>query len=70
MKPENGKVVWNSGHEFLASDVREMVLTNPAGQRIRVAYYTGTCTANPCNDSIRHTGYNGANYSFYLGLAE
>ena len=60
--PVEGSRVWNSGHEFIATDVRLVVIDGR-----HVAYYTGVCTDNPCNDSIRHTGYNGGHYSKFLG---
>jgi hypothetical protein len=44
---------WVNGHEFHVTNV---ILSN--GHR----YFTGVCTDAPCNDGIRHTGYNGGVY--------
>jgi hypothetical protein len=44
---------WVSGYEFNVTNVR-----SSNGNR----YFTGTCTDNRCNDSIRNTGYNGGSY--------
>ena len=50
-----------SGHEFVASNVT----ITPDGEK-RVMRFTGTCTDNPVNDSIRRTGYNGGRYGWFV----
>jgi hypothetical protein len=70
MQPiENGSVVFCQGFEFQASEVTERIVP-VNGQRIKVRYYKGICTASKRNDSIRHTGYNGGRYSQYLGTVD
>jgi len=60
---KDGDIVRNYGSEFIASNV-----TAPAGRITRngeqVFLYTGHCTANPCNDGIRGSGYDGGTYSW------
>lgn len=48
-----GATVWVQGYEFT---VRNLRIVNG------VARFTGVCTNNPRNDSIRHTSYNGGTY--------
>lgn len=48
-----GATVWIQGYEFT---VRNLRIING------VARFEGVCTANPRNDSIRNTSYNGGNY--------
>lgn len=49
---ENG-TVWIQGYEF---KIKNLKIVNG------VARFTGICTDNPVNDSIRKTGYNGGTY--------
>lgn len=53
----NNGLVYVQGYEFLISNLR---ICNVNG--VPAARFTGTCTANPRNDSIRNTGYNGGTY--------
>lgn len=61
--PAEGETVWVEGHEFIARNVR--VVPNPnhpgGGQVVR---FHGIATANPCNNLIRHTPYNGGTYGW------
>jgi hypothetical protein len=56
-----GQIVHNYGKQFIARNVRKGGV-NALGQQ--VWHYNGECTADPCNDSIRESGYNGATYSW------
>lgn len=59
----NGQIVRVYGKEFTATNVRPAI--NGHGETVPgVFHYTGTCTDDPCNDDIRHTGYNGGTYSW------
>jgi hypothetical protein len=49
----NGATVTVQGHEFTVS---ELFVKND------VAYFTGTCTNDRANKSIKNTGYDGAVY--------
>jgi hypothetical protein len=51
---KNGMTIWNHGHQFVVSDVRDV-----GNDVIR---YTGTCNNHKSNDSIRRTSYNGGTY--------
>jgi hypothetical protein len=60
-----GAIVMVQGFEFVATNVQWSDETDqhdgtPTGRR-RVLF-TGTCTDNPRNDSIRATAYNGGTY--------
>lgn len=57
----SGEVVWNQGFEFSVSDVRYYRDEQKATEVLR---FTGHCTANPVNDSIRGTGYDGGTYGW------
>jgi hypothetical protein len=61
----DGATVMVHGYEFQASNVlwfdeRDQMTGKPTGRR--AVSFTGTCTTNPLNDGIRHTGYNGGKY--------
>lgn len=55
---KNGDIIYNQGYEFIATDVRRVLLTT-GGDAIR---YKGVCTDSDRNNSIRDTGYNGGTY--------
>lgn len=57
-----GQVVWNAGHEFKVTALKFYPDTEHPGYE--VMRYTGVCTDDPCNDRIRHTGYNGGTYGY------
>jgi hypothetical protein len=55
---EGGKVRVQ-GYEFIVTNLR----IHPAdGCKEAFARFTGVCTDNPVNDSIRNTSYNGGTY--------
>ena len=54
----NGLVVYIRGFEFRVSAVRVV----KAHDESDVVRFTGTCTDDSRNDSIRHTAYNGGTY--------
>ena len=60
--PDDGQVVMIQGYEFTATEVR---IIQDHGQE--VLRFKGTCTDNPCNDTIRHTGFNGGTYGHIVG---
>ncbi len=55
-----GQIVCNQGFEFVATDVRYF----DEGDGYEHMRYTGVCTDDPRNDSLRHTGYNGGSYGY------
>ena len=55
---KDGAVVYVCGYEFIVSDVT--IEEHP--KLGTCVYFTGTCTADERNDSIRHTSYNGGRY--------
>lgn len=57
-----GQTVWNAGHQFIATGVT--FAQDPEHDGFEVMRYTGVCTAHDCNDSIRHTCYNGGTYGY------
>ena len=57
------QIVHNHGKQFIAHNVKYQG-KNALGQD--VWNYTGVCTENPCNDSIRNTPYNGGRYSHQI----
>lgn len=56
----DGDLIWCQGHEFIVREPRVMIGTDG----IPVFRYRGECSTHPCNDSIRHTGYNGGTYGY------
>jgi hypothetical protein len=54
-----GAIVNVQGYEFVASDVVWSGEDEEDGPTVR---FTGTCTEDPRNDSIRNTCYNGGRY--------
>mgnify|MGYP003443831424 FL=1 len=56
-----GAIVFVQGYEFKASDVVWSADDSP-GNSGEVVRFVGTCTADPRNDDIRHTAYNGGVY--------
>jgi hypothetical protein len=56
-----GQTVYVHGYAFLVVDAWLAVPYPSEGGR-RAAYFRGVCTADPRNDSIRFTSYNGGVY--------
>jgi DnaJ-class molecular chaperone len=58
---KNGMAIWVQGHPMIVSNVRLewQGIPQKSEQLVR---FTGTCTGHVCNDSIRHTSYNGGTY--------
>lgn len=54
---EEGAVVLVEGYEMIATNVTQVIKGEQECIRFK-----GTCTDNPRNDHIRHTGYNGGTY--------
>lgn len=62
---QNGAIVKIQGYEFVASDVEwtdEKDQFSGALTGRRLVRFTGTCTENPINNSIRGTAYDGGRY--------
>lgn len=56
-----GATVVVQGYEFTATNVEwfdEADRFSGAAKGRRCVRFVGVCTDNPCNDDIRHTGYN------------
>lgn len=64
---QEGEIVWNCGHEFVAKDVQ--FTPDPEHPGHEIMRYTGVCTSNACNDSIKRTGYNGGTYGYRVKAA-
>ena len=60
--PSEGDTLNVEGFEMTAHAIA--VQTDERGHK--VLRFTGRCTANPRNDSIRHTSYNGGRYGWRL----
>lgn len=61
--PVEGSAVFVQGQEFIVRNLTVEYLTGGQGAGY-ACRFTGECTANPCNDSIRHTSYNGGRYGW------
>ncbi len=59
-----GQICYAYGYEFIAVGPITSAIA-PDGKL--TWYYTGKCTESKRNDDIRHTGYNGAHYSWRPG---
>ena len=59
-----GQTVFICGYSFIVADV-----WSGESDGKQLYRYRGYCTADPRNDSIRHTAYNGAVYGGLLRTA-
>jgi len=57
-----GQTVRVYGYSFIVADIWTGSLSNGK----RVYRFRGFCTPEPCNDPIRHLGYNGGVYGGLL----
>lgn len=67
--PKAGDIIWNQGHEFIVTDPQVHPVPESSGPGFTHQFtYAGKCTDNECNDSIRHTHYNGGTYGWGINL--
>lgn len=61
--PTEGQIVNVEGFEMIATNVRVIDNPNTPGGG-KVCRFTGTCTSDARNNSIRYTGFNGGTYGW------